>query len=35
MNPNRVAPEKSLKERVLHALAFEGLAIALSAPALA
>ncbi|MGN7832034.1 multidrug/biocide efflux PACE transporter [Pseudoxanthomonas sp. 22568] len=35
MNPNHAAPEKSLRERVLHALAFEGLAIALSAPALA
>lgn len=36
MNPNHatIAP-KSLRERILHALAFEGLAIALSAPALA
>lgn len=35
MNPNHTTPEKSLRERILHALAFEGLAIALSAPALA
>nr|WP_295377790.1 multidrug/biocide efflux PACE transporter [Pseudoxanthomonas sp.] len=36
MSPNHpVTVRKSLGERVLHALAFEGLAIALSAPALA
>jgi len=36
MSPTHTnAPARSLKERVVHALAFEGLAIALSAPALA
>ena len=35
MNPSRALPPKTLKERILHTLAFEGLAIALSAPALA